>query len=136
MLLFAFFCGCFPFRGQNDKELYKKIMKAELVIPEHVPPGPRAMLTRILQAEAELRPTAAELYCDSWVQGISQQTDQIFVNKNRSFSTNPQPHTGQSSGAQSNASMIVGINNQLNQTQQYVTGSKDPSSKEKTLIQN
>lgn len=25
VLLFAFFCGCFPFRGQNDKDLYKKI---------------------------------------------------------------------------------------------------------------
>ena len=22
VLLFAFFCGCFPFRGQNDKDLY------------------------------------------------------------------------------------------------------------------
>lgn len=92
VLLFAFFCGCFPFRGQNDKELYKKIQKAELVIPDHVPSGPKAILSKILQAEAEVRPTAAELYCDSWVQGISQQTDQIFVNKNRSFSTKPQPH--------------------------------------------
>ncbi len=25
VLLFAFFCGCFPFKGANDKELYKKI---------------------------------------------------------------------------------------------------------------
>jgi len=25
VLLFAFFCGCFPFRGENNKELYRKI---------------------------------------------------------------------------------------------------------------
>jgi MAP/microtubule affinity-regulating kinase len=25
VLLFAFFCGCFPYRGDNNKELYKKI---------------------------------------------------------------------------------------------------------------
>ena len=48
VLMFAFFCGCFPFRGQNDKELYKKIMKADLIIPEHVPSGPRSILARIL----------------------------------------------------------------------------------------
>ena len=48
VLLFAFFCGCFPFRGQNDKDLYKKIMKCELVIPDHVPSGPRSILAKIL----------------------------------------------------------------------------------------
>jgi MAP/microtubule affinity-regulating kinase len=25
VLLFAFFCGQFPFKGQNDKDLYMKI---------------------------------------------------------------------------------------------------------------
>lgn len=25
VLLFAFFCGCFPYRGQDDKDLYNKI---------------------------------------------------------------------------------------------------------------
>ena len=91
VLMFAFFCGCFPFRGQNDKDLYKKIQKAELVIPDHVPYGPRALLMKILQFDAEKRPTAAELYCDPWVQGISPTTDQLFANKARSFSTSTKP---------------------------------------------
>lgn len=30
VLLYAFFCGCFPFKGSNDKELYQKIATAEL----------------------------------------------------------------------------------------------------------
>lgn len=47
VLVYAFFCGCFPFRGQNDKELYKKIMKGEFIVPEHVPSGPRAILLKI-----------------------------------------------------------------------------------------
>jgi len=25
ILLFTFFCGCFPFKGANDKDLYAKI---------------------------------------------------------------------------------------------------------------
>jgi serine/threonine protein kinase len=41
VLLFTFFCGCFPFKGLNDKELYKKIAQADLTLPEHIPTAPR-----------------------------------------------------------------------------------------------
>lgn len=44
VLLYAFFCGCFPFRGPNDKELYKKIQKADLNIPDYVPKGPALLI--------------------------------------------------------------------------------------------
>jgi serine/threonine protein kinase len=37
VLLFAFFCGCFPFKGENDQELYKKIATSDLILPDHVP---------------------------------------------------------------------------------------------------
>lgn len=37
VLLFTFFCGCFPFKGKDDKELYVKIAKEELVLPDHIP---------------------------------------------------------------------------------------------------
>lgn len=69
ILLFAFFCGCFPFRGSNDKDLYSKIQAGELVIPDHVPAGARTMLQKILNIYGEDRPLASELYCDPWVQG-------------------------------------------------------------------
>lgn len=48
VLLFAFFCGCFPFRGENNKQLYQKIVDDELVIPSHVPDGPRAIIEACL----------------------------------------------------------------------------------------
>ena len=67
VLLYAFFCGCFPFRGQNDKDLYKKIMKGDFVIPDHVPTGPRAIIAKCLQMEPELRPSSNDLYADNWV---------------------------------------------------------------------
>ena len=44
VLLFAFFCGQFPFKGANDKELYKKIATAELILPDHIPSAPRHLL--------------------------------------------------------------------------------------------
>jgi len=36
ILLYAMLCGSFPFRGNNDKDLYKKISKGEFVYPDHV----------------------------------------------------------------------------------------------------
>ena len=41
VLLFTFFCGCFPFKGLNDKELYKNIAQADLTLSEHIPTAPR-----------------------------------------------------------------------------------------------
>ena len=48
VLLFAFFCGCFPYRGKDDKDLYKKIANDDLVIPDHVPPNPKKFIARML----------------------------------------------------------------------------------------
>jgi MAP/microtubule affinity-regulating kinase len=67
VLLFAFFCGCFPFRGKNDKDLYAKIATSELVIPPHVPTEGRALLKALLSKEPEHRPTSGELLLNPWV---------------------------------------------------------------------
>ena len=48
VLLFAFFCGMFPFKGENDKDLYAKIQAGNLKIPEYVPPGPRSVIMRCM----------------------------------------------------------------------------------------
>ena len=47
VLLFALLCGCFPFRGSNDQELFKRISAAQCKYPEHLPDGARSMLQRI-----------------------------------------------------------------------------------------
>ena len=44
VLLFAFFCGRFPYRGKDDKDLYKKIANEELFVPEHVPINARRLI--------------------------------------------------------------------------------------------
>jgi hypothetical protein len=67
-------------------------MKCELVIPDHVPSGPRSILAKILQLEPDVRPSASELYCDAWVQGINQSgaSGSMDVKSGRSYSSNPQ----------------------------------------------
>ena len=36
VLLFTLLSGCFPYRGATDKELYKKIMRADYKLPSEV----------------------------------------------------------------------------------------------------
>ena len=67
VLLFAFFCGQFPFRGSNDKELYSKIIAGELVIPDYVPSGPRRIIEKCMNVNADDRPTSSQLWADPWL---------------------------------------------------------------------
>ena len=92
VLLFAFFCGCFPFRGANDKELYTKIAKAELNVPEHVPSQPRQLIQKMMDKNPEKRPTASELFAESWVQSgvyISLNTKSSSVSRQSSQGRRP-----------------------------------------------
>lgn len=36
ILMYALLCGAFPFRGANDKDLYKKIIRAQMTFPDYV----------------------------------------------------------------------------------------------------
>ena len=59
VLLYAMLCGCFPFRGANDKELYRKICRGVFHLPDHVPGGAKALLARIFNVDPGKRPSAA-----------------------------------------------------------------------------
>jgi serine/threonine protein kinase len=67
VLLFAFFCGCFPYRGQNDKDLYNKIVTSKLALPDHIPSAPKYLLNYMLKKCASERPTASDILQDPWV---------------------------------------------------------------------
>ena len=36
VLLYAMLCGCFPFRGATDKELYRRITRGSFAVPEQL----------------------------------------------------------------------------------------------------
>lgn len=67
VLLYAFFCGQFPFKGQNDKELYSKIAAGDLIVPDYVPAAPRSIIIRCMQNDADNRPSASDLWQDPWL---------------------------------------------------------------------
>lgn len=67
VLLFALLCGRFPFKGQNDKELYSKICSAEFEMPTHISQGAKNLLSKIFRKDPDLRPTTKELLKDGWL---------------------------------------------------------------------
>ena len=71
VLLFTILSGCFPYRGATDKELYKKIMRADYKLPSEVQTSlsPEAvnLLQRLFQIDANKRPGAKELLNDPWL---------------------------------------------------------------------
>lgn len=67
VLLFALLCGRFPYRGQNDKELYKKICRAEPDYPDHVSNSAKNFFSKIFRRDAEHRITTKEMLKDSFL---------------------------------------------------------------------
>jgi MAP/microtubule affinity-regulating kinase len=67
VLLFTFFCGRFPFKGKDDKDLYERISKDELEIPSHVPSNVCSLLMMLLNKNPDCRPTSDELIEHHWV---------------------------------------------------------------------
>jgi MAP/microtubule affinity-regulating kinase len=57
VLLYVLLIGTYPFKAENDKDLYRKIERAHVVIPEHVGKQPAALLRRMLCLDATRRPT-------------------------------------------------------------------------------
>ncbi len=68
VLLYAMLCGTFPFKGSTDKELYRRITRGQFVLPEHLSSLSKALLIRILNVDADRRPTAHDIAEDSWLQ--------------------------------------------------------------------
>ena len=58
VLLYALLCGCFPFKGSTDKELYRKIIRAETKYPDTLSNSVRLLLRRIFSTDPHGRPTA------------------------------------------------------------------------------
>lgn len=74
VLLYALLCGSFPFRGQNDRDLYRKITRGVFHIPEHVSEGARAVLNRALTTDMTRRLTIDDLLADPWLSSHKEDT--------------------------------------------------------------
>lgn len=72
IILYALLSGKFPFKAQNDKDLYSKIRKGVFALPEGITIEAKAMLLNMLQADPNFRKSANSLLNDSWFSGYIQ----------------------------------------------------------------
>lgn len=58
VLLYALLCGTFPFKGQTDKELYKKITSGDFYSPDFLCKETVDFIKWILNTNSDERPDA------------------------------------------------------------------------------
>jgi len=96
VLLYALLCGSFPFRGQNDRDLYRKIVRGVFHVPEVVSDGARSLLTRVLTPDMTRRPSIDDTLGDQW---FSSHRDDLYTSMGKGSATCYQPNTSTSSTA-------------------------------------
>lgn len=67
VLLYALLAGAFPFRGQNEHELYGKIQRGQLKFPETMTREARQVITRLIEIDPRKRYRASELMREPWI---------------------------------------------------------------------
>eukprot|EP00931_Biecheleriopsis_adriatica_P100465 TRINITY_DN75782_c0_g1_i1.p1 TRINITY_DN75782_c0_g1~~TRINITY_DN75782_c0_g1_i1.p1 ORF type:complete len:963 (+),score=168.35 TRINITY_DN75782_c0_g1_i1:136-3024(+) len=77
VLLYALLCGSFPFRGQNDRDLYRKIVRGVFHVPEFVGEGARSLLHRALTTDMARRPTVEDLLQDQWLSAHREESHAV-----------------------------------------------------------
>lgn len=67
VLVYKIVCGCFPFVGAGDQDLFHAIVNKQPKISTSVPSGLRALVLRLLEKNPAHRPTAEEVLSDVWL---------------------------------------------------------------------
>lgn len=71
IILYTLLAGKFPFKAQNDKDLYTKIRKGVFTLPEGITLEAKTMLLNMLQADPNFRKSATSLLKDPWFIGYA-----------------------------------------------------------------
>jgi serine/threonine protein kinase len=67
VLLYVILVGTYPFKAENDKDLYRKIEKGYYTMPEALPAGAKNLLKKMLAVEPIRRPTCNQILGDPWI---------------------------------------------------------------------
>eukprot|EP00359_Climacostomum_virens_P003916 CAMPEP_0204901482 /NCGR_PEP_ID=MMETSP1397-20131031/3106_1 /ASSEMBLY_ACC=CAM_ASM_000891 /TAXON_ID=49980 /ORGANISM="Climacostomum Climacostomum virens, Strain Stock W-24" /LENGTH=417 /DNA_ID=CAMNT_0052069847 /DNA_START=219 /DNA_END=1472 /DNA_ORIENTATION=+ len=77
VLLFVMLSGTYPFKGRDDKDLYRKILRGQFEIPQVIAAAPRALIHRMMSIDPGRRPSVKELLCDAWLNGLHMSIEFI-----------------------------------------------------------
>lgn len=70
VLLYVLLTGIFPFKGQTDKELYKKIVTSDYPPMEGISSQAMSIISQMLTVDVGKRITAAQVLENEWITGI------------------------------------------------------------------
>ena len=68
VLLYKMLCADFPFKGENEKELYKMSKKGKFDIPDYVPSKVRVILVKLINVIPEMRINCDDVLRYEWFQ--------------------------------------------------------------------
>jgi MAP/microtubule affinity-regulating kinase len=66
VLLYVLLTGTFPFKGSSDGELYKSILRGNVVFPEYLSIAAKQLIIKMLANDPGKRPRAQDLLKDPW----------------------------------------------------------------------
>ncbi|CAI2382676.1 unnamed protein product [Moneuplotes crassus] len=67
VLLYALLCGKFPFKGKTDQELFSRISKGYIDIPDHMSDMAKSLLLKMIKVDPEERIIASKILRDPWL---------------------------------------------------------------------
>lgn len=129
VLLYALLCGSFPFRGQNDRDLYRKIVRGVFHVPDCVGTEARNLLCRVLTTDMSRRPTVDEVLVDAWLQG---HKDDLYTTGKAS--SGYQPNSSTSSTATTAPSSSTGQSARETIGEASVPASRSANSRSTTAV--
>ena len=67
VILYAILTGTFPFKGSEKRDLYKKIKKLKVSMPDFLSPEAGKLINKLLQKECSTRPRIKDILNDPWL---------------------------------------------------------------------
>ncbi|KRX06124.1 Protein kinase-like domain [Pseudocohnilembus persalinus] len=85
VMAFKLVSGHFPFKGQSDKELYRKINNCRPEFPSFFSPELKRFIMKIFKQSSNERLQAEDIIKDDWIQGRKSEIDDEFSNPEKMF---------------------------------------------------
>eukprot|EP00347_Sterkiella_histriomuscorum_P019679 403340700 len=67
IILYVILSGNYPFKGQNERDLFSKISRGLFHMPETIPFEAKRLIQKMLSVDGSKRPSAKELCADRWL---------------------------------------------------------------------
>lgn len=83
VILYALLSGKFPFKAQNDKDLYNKIRKGVFVLPDGITLEAKSVLLNMLQIDPSFRRWTQNLLKDVWLLNAKSKSKMELSPDNR-----------------------------------------------------